>query len=293
MTILLRVIIFILWGVFIFSVIHMRETIMPKGEVWISTGTSISSWAEQKVCVKNPNVQFFMYHYIRDYGPRENPMTKNLSTPPALFEAHMQKIQSLANAKSISLMQWDDFLEGVRSGCFPARNIWILTADDGWIDMRDYLVPIATKYSIPFFLGIITDRLDKNGFLSTRDMEAIAKNPLMTISSHSISHIDNSKFDILTATKEMCESRDILRKLSGQKVDTYIYPSGKFAPDIAIPVANTCGYTLAWSTQFGNDYNDHTGSLYTINRVRIRPETDPRFFDTLLSKIEKSEAIKK
>ena len=159
--------------------------------------------------------------------------------------------------------------------------------------MRDYLVPIATKYSVPFFLGIITGRLDKNGFLSTQDLEAIAKNPLMTISSHSISHTDNSKFDILTQTKEMCESRDILRKLSGQKVDTYIYPSGKFAPDIALPVAKNCSYMIAWSTQFGDDYNDHTGSLYSLNLIRMRPNTDTRFFDTLLQKIEKSETTKK
>ncbi len=292
MTLLLRVIILILCGLFVFSPIWISTTIAPKWEMQISSGTSISSWIEQKICVKDPNVQFLMYHYIRDHDRSDTVITRDLSVAPALFERHMQKLSDMSKQGKIMLMKWDDFLEGVRSGCFPGKNIWILTADDGWIDMRDYLVPIATKYSVPFFLGIITNRLDTSGFLSTRDVEAIAKNPLMTISSHSISHTDNSKLDILTETKEMCESRDVLRKLSGQEVDTYIYPSGRFAPDIALPTAKNCGYTLAWSTQFGTDYNDHTGSLFAINRIRMNSETDPHFFEALISKIENRETMK-
>ena len=59
--------------------------------------------------------------------------------------------------------------------------------------MRDYLVPIASKHEVPFFLGIITNRLDKSGFLSKDDVVTLAKNPLISIASHSISHTDNSK----------------------------------------------------------------------------------------------------
>ncbi len=57
-------------------------------------------------------------------------------------------------------MNGADFISSLKSGCFPADNIWILTSDDGWIDTYDQLVPIAREYRVPFFLGIITDKLD-------------------------------------------------------------------------------------------------------------------------------------
>jgi peptidoglycan/xylan/chitin deacetylase (PgdA/CDA1 family) len=91
--------------------------------------------------------------------------------------------------------------------------------------MRDSLVPIATKYDVPFCLGIITSKLDAPGFIGTKDLENFSRNPLMTISSHSIHHTDNSKLDEKEETKEMCDSREMLMKLSEQKVETYIYPS--------------------------------------------------------------------
>jgi peptidoglycan/xylan/chitin deacetylase (PgdA/CDA1 family) len=110
----------------------------------------------------------------------------------------------------------------------------------------------------------------------------------MTISSHSVNHIDNNKLDLKNQTDEMCTSREILEKLIGMPVNTYIYPSGRLNPIIALPTAKKCGYTLAWSTGFGTDYNSHTGSIYAINRTRIFSETDPHFYDIILEKYEKT-----
>ncbi len=64
----------------------------------------IASIPEKTLCIKNPQVRFFMYHYIRDYDIHDNQTTKNLSVPPKVFEEQMQKIQSLVNDKKITLM---------------------------------------------------------------------------------------------------------------------------------------------------------------------------------------------
>jgi hypothetical protein len=80
--------------------------------------------------------------------------------------------------------------------------------------MRDFLIPIATRHGIPFFLGIITSKLDISGFISTKDLEDFSENPLMTISSHSVNHTDNSNLDELKETLEMCGSRETLMKLT-------------------------------------------------------------------------------
>lgn len=122
-------------------------------------------------------------------------------------------------------MHGDTFISSLKSGCFPGKNIWIFTADDGWIDMKDSLVPIATLHHIPFFLGIITDRLDTHGFIQTTDLKEFSKNPLISISSHSIHHLDNSILSEADETREMCDSRKKLQELTKQSIDTYIYPS--------------------------------------------------------------------
>lgn len=248
---------------------------------------------QDKLCIKDPNIEFFMYHYIRDHDPHDNFYTKDLSVAPVLFEAHMLEIESLAKEKKIYLMQWNDFIYALDSWCFPGKNIWIFTADDGWIDMKDSLVPIVSRHGIPFFLWIITNRLDTSWFLSKNDVENISKNPLITISSHSISHSDNSKLSVNEETHEMCDSREILKNLSGQKVETYTYPSGRINPTIDESIAKKCGYKLAWSTSFGNSYDSHTGSIFDINRIRINSETDPHFFDVFLNEIEKRNPSKK
>lgn len=48
-------------------------------------------------CIRKPDIHFFMYHYIRDADPYDTPSTQDLSVSPALFEAHMQKVRSIAD----------------------------------------------------------------------------------------------------------------------------------------------------------------------------------------------------
>jgi peptidoglycan/xylan/chitin deacetylase (PgdA/CDA1 family) len=158
--------------------------------------------------------------------------------------------------------------------------------------MRDSLVPIATQYEIPFFLGIITSKLDVPGFLSREEVQEISKNPLMSISSHSVNHIDNSKLSLEEETKEMCESKQILEEITSKKIETYIYPSGRFDTIISPIAAEKCGYKIAWSTRYGKEYNIQSESPYTMNRVRISSGTESIFFDMILSKYEESKRLK-
>lgn len=48
-------------------------------------------------CITDPDIQFFMYHYIRAHDPRDNIFTTDLSVDPKDFRTHMQYIRSLNN----------------------------------------------------------------------------------------------------------------------------------------------------------------------------------------------------
>jgi peptidoglycan/xylan/chitin deacetylase (PgdA/CDA1 family) len=164
-------------------------------------------------CIKEPDIQFFMYHYVRTHDPRDNAATTDLSIDPWNFREHMKYVQKLRNDWIVYTMNWSELIEAIQRDCFPAKRIWIFTSDDGWIDSYTDLFTIAHEYRVPFFIGIIANRLDIPGFMSTKQVQEIAQNPLFTITSHSITHSDHSRLDESLETQEICESKKILEKI--------------------------------------------------------------------------------
>ena len=116
---------------------------------------SIEIQSGQPPCIPHPHIEFFMYHYIRDKDSRDTPITARLSVSPAFFESHMQTIAALREQRKVTLMHGEDFIRALDSSCFPSDTIWVFTTDDGWSDTYATLFPIAKKYNIPFFVGII------------------------------------------------------------------------------------------------------------------------------------------
>jgi peptidoglycan/xylan/chitin deacetylase (PgdA/CDA1 family) len=101
----------------------------------------------------------------------------------------------------------------------------ILTSDDGWEDTYTNLAPIAREYKIPFFFGIIANKIDTTGFLSTIQIQDLMNTPLFTASSHSLNHLDHSKLGATQEQKEICDSKKQIESITGKPVDTFIFPS--------------------------------------------------------------------
>ncbi len=234
-------------------------------------------------CAKNPKIRFFMYHYIRNDDPLDTIGTHNLSIPPSIFDGQMNMIEKLSQSGSITLMKGEDFLSSLKSSCYPSENIWIFTDDDGWSDSHSDLMPIAANHSIPFFFGIIGNRIDKHGFVTSGEVRSLASNPLFTISSHSLTHADESKMSIENEQKEMCESKKILENIIGKSVNTYIYPSGRMNASGSTQNLKTCGYTIAWTTSFGRDFDMRNPHFSEINRIRVGRDDGKAFFEKYLN----------
>lgn len=230
-------------------------------------------------CIPRPDIHFFMYHYIRDADPYDTPSTQDLSVSPALFEAHMQKVRSIADTWKIMLMIGEDFERSIRSGCFPGENVWIFTADDGWSDSFTDLAPIATRYQVPFFLGIIAGDIGKKWFVTSDEVVKLSQDPLITIASHSLFHEDHSKLSFEALTSNLCESKQILEKLTLKPIFAYVYPSGRLNHEFDTAIEKKCGYSLTWSTGFGKNYDRAHPSFLELNRTRIHSDTPPDFYE--------------
>lgn len=237
----------------------------------------------QKNCIQNPKITTFMYHYVRHDDPNDTPTTRGLSVTPANFESHMKMVRTLADEKKITLLNGETFTKSFEENCFPADNIWLFTADDGWVDNAEYLAPIAHNYHIPFIFGIIEDSINKPGFITDKQVIELSKNPLFTIASHTVHHLDHSTLDNPTEEFEICQSREKLENLIQKPVKLFIFPLGKIGKNSLKHLEN-CDYTLAWSTHFGKELNWHKLEKYIINRVRINHDTGPKFFENLANK---------
>lgn len=272
----LLLILIAVWWVF-FTWIHT-----PPSLTHTDGSGSNTHQAQALPCIKNPEISYFMYHYIRDDDKRDTSITRWLSIPPKIFENQMKTVQRLATEEKIYLMRWDEFEQSMLKNCFTKSPVWIFTADDGWMDTYTELFQIVQSYQIPFFIGIITSKIGSPGFVWTGEILKMSDSWLIRISSHSMHHRDHSHLSMTDEQREACESKALLESLIQKPIRTYIYPSGRIWENSEKNL-KTCWYILAWSTGYGESSSWQEQNRYKINRIRITRSTWSDFFYWLLS----------
>jgi len=182
----------------------------------------------------------------------------------------------------------DDLINHGKSGV-------LLTFDDGFNNNYTNVVPILKKNNIPAIFFTATQHIvSKNNWLhfvrnnvdsywstqknipsdigsdwydgmSEDSIREIAKDPLFTIGSHTITHPLLTKCSKKELKKELIESKEYLEKLTQKPINYFAYPSGDYNENIMKQVQNA-GYDAA----FGIDEILKVGNLrYEIPRIGI------------------------
>lgn len=166
-----------------------------------------------------------------------------------------------------------------KTGCFPARNIVLLTVDDGWDDGYNFLFPLAKKYNMKFNLGIIADKVSTtpseiNNFLNEREIREMLGSGLITLASHSFSHIELHNQTELVLKKEILLSKQTLENWFHIPINTLIYPSGKY-DGLTLKIAKESGYSFGFTTKKGIiTPEDLDKNPLTLPRIRVNRDTD-------------------
>ena len=221
-----------------------------------------------------------MYHYVRDPIKQDAKIIVQLSVPPKVFAAQMEHVRALADAGKVAILSTDELLKAVHTKCYPNPEIFVFTDDDGWIDAYTELAPIARKYQIPFTFAIITSKFTTDGFVTENEVRVLSQDPLFTIASHSVSHVD---LDVATEEaehREMCDSKQTLEAITHKPVSTFVFPAGRISTHSSKTLKD-CGYSLAYSTSMGKPWPESKEHL-DINRIRVYPESTPEYFDKFL-----------
>ena len=124
-------------------------------------------------------------------------------------------------------MQMSDYLS------FKAQNNgkYLLTFDDGLEDVFRVVYPVLKAREIPFTIFVPVDLLDTPGYISIEQLKEMAKDPLVTIGSHGVSHRVMTTLSVGEQELELVESKKTLQRIIGKSVDVYAYPHGQFNSD--------------------------------------------------------------
>jgi len=101
---------------------------------------------------------------------------------------------------------------------FSWKNPCLITFDDGLKDVYRVAYPELKKRNIPFTVFIVTDFLDQEGYLSSKELQVLADDPLVTIGSHGTTHKILHGMDEAEQRMELLDSKHILEEKTGKSV---------------------------------------------------------------------------
>jgi len=208
------------------------------------------------------SLPILMYHYIRDPDLQSDGVGKNLSVSPSALEKHLKIIQS----KGFKTATLADF---ANHKVFEPSVI--LTFDDGYGDFYTNAWPILTKYGARATVFVITDKIDRPGYLTSNQIQQLSSENI-EIGSHSVSHPNLTNASDANINKQLEDSKVELEGITAKEVVSFCYPSGKYDEKV-MQAVKKAGYSTAVTTDF--DFASlEKYSIYALPRFRVKETTD-------------------
>ncbi|WEV61034.1 polysaccharide deacetylase family protein [Streptococcaceae bacterium ESL0729] len=233
-----------------------------------STDTSQVSWKKYDTTIKFP---ILMYHHISEVVDGNT-----LFVPPAEFEMEMK---ALKDAGYYTLSP-DEAYRVLTKNEKPADKIVWVTLDDGYVDNMKNAQPVLDQLKMKATIMSIWNMKDGLDKMTDEQLLQINKDPLITIESHTVDHIDLGQASDEEASYQLVESKKGLDKLLNQDTSVICYPSGRYNDDTGI-IAKDAGYKMGLTTNPGLASIDD--GLFALNRVRVAYGHNSQSFLNLIS----------
>jgi len=205
-----------------------------------------------------------MYHHVN---------SDRCSNDLSIFEEHLKYIKS--NFTSI----------------FPGEEVKdkcvCLTFDDGYVDFYYLIYPLLKKYGLKALLAVpskyILDSCDetpeirmgfehndlfanyeKGTFCTFAELKEMIDSGFVIIGSHSHSHIDLTE-DGVDLDMELKVSKEILEKNLGIKVDSFVFPFGKYNQQILQQSKKYYKYSFRIGNAIHKDFDGINGAIYRVD----------------------------
>jgi peptidoglycan/xylan/chitin deacetylase (PgdA/CDA1 family) len=169
----------------------------------------------------------------------------------------------------------DAFVQWLHGGPPLKAGDFVLTFDDGFLDVREHALPVLAQLGWPFTVFLVTDLLGGVDAWKRNDSRDGGQHPLLSANdvlamrehgasfhSHTRRHVSLPTLDDAALATELSGSRAALSGLLGDGAYYLAYPYGHL-DDRVESAARAVGYKAAFSVQPGFNRKD-------VNPFRIR-----------------------
>ena len=108
--------------------------------------------------------------------------------------------------------------------------------------------------------------------MSWGQIEELAKDPLVTIGSHTVNHYPLKSLTEVESKFEMIECKKIIEAHIKKEVNHFCYPIGSYSQR-EVTLAGSCGYRSATTINMSNFFQDHFAHPFAIPRIMINALT--------------------
>ena len=188
-----------------------------------------------------------MYHHV---GTLNDPMDEQFpfTISPEQFERHLLFLKQ----NGYQPIHEKDLLHALKTGHTHIEKPVLLTFDDGHEDNHTLLFPLLKKYQVPALIFLITDRVDRAGYLTWKQVQEMQQSGLVSFGSHSCSHRRLRSLNDEEIEQEVTQSKHILEEKLNTPVYSFCYPFGAGGFDKRVrPQVFKAGYACDFSTKKG------------------------------------------
>jgi len=203
-------------------------------------------WRELAALVRRRRSVILCYHGVAESSSAADP--DFLCVAPAAFRAQVEVLRG-AGFEFVTVAE----LARRAAGGTPPPGLVALSFDDGMDDNHHVLLPILHEYGIPATIYVATGMIGKpNPWIAAESgARMMTEEELLEVAgagvelgAHTVRHPDLSRLGVEECLREMVESRDALRRLTGNEIRTFAYPFCKYGPE-AVAAAGQAGFEAA------------------------------------------------
>jgi peptidoglycan/xylan/chitin deacetylase (PgdA/CDA1 family) len=218
-----------------------------------------------------------MYHYLSEPPPNADIYRRDLSVSPALFAAHLERI----NAEGYTVISLYALITHLTEGTpLPPKPV-VLTFDDGYRDNYENAFPLLRTYGVTatFFIVMEFINRERPEYLTWEMVKEMAAGG-MSIEAHGVDHTTLQGRSAVDLEFQALRSYETLQNALGVRAHLISYPAGEF-DEQTIAIFQKAGYWAGFTTVQGATHR--SDDLFRLPRVRIRGSTTPDELARLLA----------
>ncbi len=184
------------------------------------------------------------------------------------------------------------------------KNPICLVFDDGYYDFYKFIYPLLKRYNLKALLGVVPsvtlDKCDfddktrlniehnhlfenykKGTFCTYEELATMRDSGLVEIASHSYSHTNLVEDDV-DLEKELKSSKEILEKKLNIKVESFVFPFGKYDKKVLDETKKHYNYAFRIGNGINKDFHGIGGTIYRIDGDFLTSPSDIFSFKSML-----------